>query len=338
MSVSQTELAPSVAEDSTLPRFAVPADIRRWGTENRVAARSARRATLMLVETIALYAAIVAVAELVGTWWSWVFAWVGLVAMMMRLDAVHHEAVHRSLYRNRPANDVLASVTGGLTGFHGPTYRCFHLAHHALTQQEGDPEDFYAELLTQPYRLGPITVPARVMYIAGTITGGLVFAVQLVVDALSTFAGRAPSYVRSASLERHVRRWGWFPFALWIGAIGSAVAVGATGELLRWWVVPMVLFLAGPYTFFALPEHYGAERGAPMITSTGTVRTNALYRWITLDGNYHLSHHVFPNASWWWLGAADDLLRDRTELVHSGYLAFHAQVWRDAGQPKNADS
>ncbi len=327
--MSETALAPSVAEDSALPRFAIPADVRRWGVEHQVAARSHLRATVMLVETIALYAAFIAVGELVGTWWAWTIAWTGLVAVMMRLDAIHHEAVHRSLYRNRALNDVIAGVTGGLEGFHGPTYRCFHLAHHALTQQPGDPEDFYAELMTNPYRLGPITLPARAAYLIGLVTGGVLFAVQLMIDAISTLVGRPPAYVRTASLERHVRRWGWFPFALWIAMIAGSFVFGVADELLRWWVVPMLLFLAGPYTFFALPEHYGAERGAPMITSTGTVATNRVYRWITLDGNYHLSHHVFPTASWWWLAPADDLLRDRTELAYPGYLAFHAQVWRD---------
>src|SRR5215212_3031520 len=47
-----TELAPSVAEDSTLPLFAVPAEIRQWGARVRVADRNPVRAISMLVETM----------------------------------------------------------------------------------------------------------------------------------------------------------------------------------------------------------------------------------------------------------------------------------------------
>src|SRR6185295_14221662 len=93
-----TELAPTVAEDSTLPLFAVPADVRQWGLRVRLADRSTLRATLMLIETALLYAAFVVIGESISTWWGWIPAWIGLVMCMMRLDAVHHEAVHRSLF------------------------------------------------------------------------------------------------------------------------------------------------------------------------------------------------------------------------------------------------
>jgi fatty acid desaturase len=327
-------MAPTVAADSTLPRFAVSSAARAWAKEHQIAQRRPGKATLMLVATAAWYAALVALGEAIDAWWGWAIAWIGLVAVMMRIDAIHHEGVHRSLFENRAGNDVVATVTGALEGFHAPIYRCFHLAHHALTRKSSDPsdpEDFYDEMITSPMQVGPITLPARMSYVAGNLLGGITFAVQLAIDAVATMFGRPPGYVRTASLDRYVRRWGLLPFALWGAAIAGAVATGHVGELLRWWVVPMLLFLAGPYTFFALSEHYGAAHDGQMVESTGSVETNAVYRWITLDGNYHLAHHVFPNASWWWLRAADRQLQSDTTLHHDGYLAFHRQVWADMG-------
>ncbi len=98
------------------------------------------------------------------------------------------------------------------------------------------------------------------------LIGGISFAVQLVIGAIATMLGRSPAYVGAGSLERHVRRWGWVPFALWTSVIAAAVLTGHTGELVHWWIVPMVLFLCGPYTFFALPEHYAAPHNNPMVT------------------------------------------------------------------------
>ena len=329
-----TELAEPVAEDSTLPLFAVPAEIRQWGARMQLAERSVWRATAMLVETAVLYAGCIVLGQAIDRWWGWVLAWVGLVMCMMRIDAVHHEAIHRSLYRHRWVNDIIAAVSGAVEGFHGPAYRCFHLTHHAVTRRDHgltDPEGFYDEVLTRPTSIGPVRVGRRVVYVVGHLIGGVVFALQLIGGAISTFLGRPPSYVGGASLQRHVRRWGLVPFGLWGAASAATVSAGHVGELARWWLVPMFLFLCGPYTFFAVPEHYSARHNRPMVVSTGSVRSNALYRWLTLDGNLHLAHHVFPTASWWRLPDADAHLRSLTTLRYPGYLAFHRMVWHDLG-------
>jgi fatty acid desaturase len=336
-----TELAPTVADDSTLPRFAVPAEIRQWGARVRVADRNAVRATMMLLETFVLYAVLVALGQSIDQWWGWVVAWIGLVMCMMRIDAVHHEAIHRSLYVHRWPNDLIAGVTGSFEGFHGPTYRCFHLTHHALTRRDdemSDPEGFYDELLTRPFSVGRLRVRARTVYVIGLLIGGVSFAVQLIVAAIGTLLGRPPAYVGAASLGRHVRRWGLLPFALWTSVTAAALTTGHGSELVHWWLVPMLLFLCGPYTFFALPEHYAAPHNKPMVTSTGSVRSTPFYRWLTLDGNFHLAHHVFPTASWWRLADADVQLGDITILRHRGYIRFHRDVWRDLATSSASDN
>jgi fatty acid desaturase len=336
-----TELAPTVAEDSTLPRFAVPAEVRQWGARVHVAERSVWRVTVMLIESAFFYIGFVALGQTIDRWYGWVVAWIGLVMCMMRIDAVHHEAVHRSLFVRRWANDVAAGLTGALEGLHGPTYRCFHLTHHALTRKDHepcDPEAFYDEVLTRPLTVGPLQVRARTVYAIGVLIGGVSFAFQLIADTIMTFVGRPPTYVGAASLGRHVRRWGLVPFAFWGSITAIAVMTGHGSELVKWWVVPMLLFLCGPYMFFALPEHYAAPHNDPMITSTGSVRTMALYRWLTLDGNFHLAHHIFPNASWWRLADADAQLRQDTTLRYSGYVSFHRGVWRDLAADSGASS
>jgi fatty acid desaturase len=335
------ELVEPVADDSTLPLFAVPADIRQWGARVRLADRNATRATAMLIETVMLYVALVVVGQTIDRWWGWLITWIGLAICMMRIDAVHHEAVHRSLYVRRWTNDLIGCVTGALEGFHGPTYRCFHLSHHALTRRDDDatdPEGFYDEVLTSPHSFGPFHLGPRATLVLGVLVGGVSFSSQLLVSSISTLLGRPPKYVGGASLERHVRRWGLLPFAFWGGAIALAMSTGHVGYLVCWWVVPMILFLCGPYTFFALPEHYAAPRNDPMVTSTGSVRSNSFYRWLTLDGNFHLAHHVFPNASWWRLGDADVQLRRITNLRYRGYIAFYRRVWHNLAPSRRSDN
>lgn len=336
-----TELAVAVADETTLPPFAVPADIRQWGARVRLADRNAVRASAMLVETVLLYSALVVVGQTVDRWWGWMVAWIGLTLCMMRIDAIHHEAVHRSLYRRRWTNDLIGCVSGALEGFHAPTYRGFHLSHHALTRRDGgvaDPEGFYDEAMTRPHWLGPLCIGARMMLVVGVLVGGVSFAVRLIFSGLASLLGRPPAFVGSASLERQARRWSLVPFALWTVAIGSAVLTGHVDLLIRWWLVPMILFLCGPYTFFALPEHYAAPRNDPMVTATGSVHSNPAYRWLTLEGNFHLAHHVFPNASWWRLGDADAQLRSVSNLRYRGYIEFYRRVWRNLAASTSSDS
>jgi fatty acid desaturase len=335
-----TELA-EFADDSTFPLFAVPADIRQWGARVRLADRNAVRATGMILETALLYVVIVIVGQSLDRWWGWVIAWSGLTLCMMRIDAVHHEAVHRSLYVRRWSNDLVACISGAIEGLHAPTYRCFHLGHHAVTRRDhgvADPEGFYDEALTRPHSLGPLRLGARNMLVVGVLLGGVTFASQLAVNSVSALLGRPPAYVGAASLQRHVRRWGLLPFVLWIGAVATAAVTGHLTYLVCWWLVPMIVFLCGPYTFFALPEHYAAPHNDPMVTSTGSVRSNAFYRWLTLDGNFHLAHHVFPNASWWRLGDVDVQLRAITDLRYRGYVAFYRYVWHNLAPSTSSDN
>ena len=79
-------------------------------------------------------------------------------------------------------------------------------------------------MLTRPFRIGPLRVRARAVYVIGLIIGGISFALQLIAGTFATLIGRPPAYVGAASLERHVRRWGWLPFALW----GSVAAGGSS--------------------------------------------------------------------------------------------------------------
>ncbi len=186
--------------------------------------------------------------------------------------------------------------------------------------------------------MGPVRIGARLVIVVGILIAGVTFAIQLLAGAVSTLLGRPPKYVGAASLQRHVRRWGFVPFALWAGTVALAVATGHVTELLHWWVVPALLFLCGPYTFFALPEHYSAPHNYPMVNSTGSVRSTPFYRWLTLDGNLHLAHHVFPSASWWRLGDADAQLRSITSLRYSGYVAFYRTLWSDLAPSTASDN
>ena len=189
-----------------------------------------------------LYVAFVVLGESIGQWWGWVLAWIGLVMCMMRIDAVHHEAIHRSLFARRWLNDVIASVTGALEGFHGPTYRCFHLAHHALTRRDhgqSDPEDFYDEVLTRPRSVGPVHIGAR--------AGSRRWHVDRRVSRSQCSSWSAPLARCSAA---HRPMWAQHhsnamcdvgdscPSRCGQAPSSSAVATGHTTELLQWWLVP----------------------------------------------------------------------------------------------------
>ena len=173
------------------------------------------------------------------------------------------------------------------------------------------------------------------------VAGGPVFALTMVVATVRCLLGAPPAWVAGPTLARSIRRWGAASGALAVAVIVASVASGRGADLMLWWLGPVTLFLLGPFTWMTMFEHRGAARDVSILESSGTVTSNAVFRRVLLNGNYHLAHHVLPTASWWNLGAVDaEVLRWRQQqpdaaekptanLRHSGFVDFHRRLWAD---------
>jgi fatty acid desaturase len=88
------------------------------------------------------------------------------------------------------------------------------------------------------------------------------------------------------------------------------VAIGVVLLLVAYW---LPLFLVMPAAMvLSIPEHYGLWGTPDVMRNTRTVRSNAVVRYFTWNGNYHAEHHLYPSIPFHRLPETHRRLRPRT--------------------------
>ena len=296
----------------------------------------------MLVVTGLIYVGLVVMGQSIDRWWGWVIAWIGLTMCMLRIDAVHHEAIHRSLYVHRFPNDLIGCFTGAIEGFHGPTYRCFHLAHHALTRRDdslADPEGFYDETADPP---ALVRSPAS----RGSEHIGRRRVDRRSVVRLATRRRARSPPARPAACVCRRRLTGTPRATLGPRAVRSCGRV----PLLQQSLTGHTTICCAGGSCRCSCSCAARTRSSPCRSTTPRRTTTRwsprpvpcdptpFYRWLTLDGNFHLAHHVFPNV----LVVATQGCRCGTapcyQLRYRGYVAFHRIAWNNLAPSTASDS
>src|SRR5215475_9569688 len=75
-----------------------------------------------------------------GTFWIWPAMWAHGVVLIFLFTPLH-ECIHRTAFKTRALNEVIAFVIGVLIVLPREYFRAFHFAHHRFTQDPArDPE------------------------------------------------------------------------------------------------------------------------------------------------------------------------------------------------------
>lgn len=197
-----------------------------------------------------------------------------------------HEALHRTVFRSRAANDGFAWAMG-LFQVASPTgYRAFHMHHHRHTHTPDDPE-----ISADPGQLS--AWPTNPVMLGVLLSGQPVLAVKtlmLVVTALLP-AGlwrRLTPFLPPEQASR-VRR----ESALLLAAHAAAVWTVGWG-----WLAALALGHAvmGPMLFC---EHTGLPMEGSVLARTRSLRTWGWLSWFWWNMNLHAEHHGWPTVPWW---------------------------------------
>jgi fatty acid desaturase/nitrite reductase/ring-hydroxylating ferredoxin subunit len=228
-----------------------------------------------------------------GVWaWTTVWSWWSIPAFAVygalyggAADPRWHECGHGTAFRSRRANDLIYPVASFML-FRGPTvWRWSHYRHHTDTIIVGRD----AEIVFQR----PPSV-ARAIWMFTHIQGGLQMFWRLVKHATGRLDADAANFV-PANEHRKV---------VWESRVMVAVVAGAAAwSLLAWTPLP-ILFIGGPsiygawlMVFFGITQHAGLrENVLDHRYSTRTVYMNPVFRFLYLNMNYHVEHHLFPSV------------------------------------------
>ena len=199
--------------------------------------------------------------------------------VLVFLFSAAHECVHRTAFRTRRLNDVVAWAVGVLLLLPSRWFRLFHAAHHRFTQESGkDPE---IDGWKPPSRVGIVVQQSGLLYwkAMGSVVAGLI-------------CGRAgapwlPKGHRVA-VVREARRIG----ALYAAAVIVSV-LARSWLVVQLWVLPV---LAGqPFLrSYLLAEHTGCPVDQGTAAGTRTTLTNPVMRFFSWNMPFHGEHHAHP--------------------------------------------
>ena len=279
-----------------------------------------RGARHLATHVVLLAATIAAVVRTWGTPWSLVAVPAeGIVLCAMFCAA--HECVHRTAFRSRRVNDVVAALAGAPLLLPSRWFRLFHAAHHRFTQDPArDPE-------LQGWK--PVTRPGIVVHALGLAYW---WAMVRVVARLAL--GRAgAAYLPPGHRGAVVRQARWL-----VGAVAAAVLASVATRswlLVQVWIVPALVgqpFLRG----YLLAEHTGCPTVPDMTVNTRTTLTNPAVRFLAWNMPFHTEHHAHPQVPFHQLPALHRAMAGQLQVVGRGYVrtcvTLQGTRWRDAGR------
>ncbi len=273
-------------------------------------ARSDWRGALHLVGHVGLVLIIGGLIQARIAYWPLLLLPQGILVMF--LFCAMHESIHRTAFRTKWYNDVVATVCGWLVLLPPVWFRHFHIHHHRFTNDPArDPELAAAK---------PDSRGAYLLHLSGLPTWWF---------RIRSFAGNAlgrnrDSFIPNnaqATVAAEARRF----LALYAIAFAGCLALGS--DLLLWtWVIPALLgqpFLRA----YLLAEHTGCAEVADMFVNTRTTYTSALVRFIAWNMPYHIEHHALQAVPFHKLPAFHRHTRPYLKVTENGYLNVHRKIW-----------
>jgi Na+-transporting NADH:ubiquinone oxidoreductase subunit F len=259
-----------------------------------------------------------------GVWaYTTVWSWWSIPAFLIygalyggAADPRWHEMGHGTAFRSRWANDLVYPVASFML-LRGPTvWRWSHYRHHTDTLVVGRD----AEISFQR----PPNVRRTLLAYTG-VQGGLQMFTRLVRHAAGRLDPDAAEFVPRSEHRKVV----------WESRVFVAIIVAAVVWSLVAWTPLPILFIGGPtvygmwlMVFFGITQHAGMREDVlDHRYNTRTVYMNPVFRFLYLNMNYHVEHHMFPSVPYRALPALHDEIKDQLAPPLPNTYAAYRQIF-----------
>ena len=228
--------------------------------------------------------------------------------------ALSHECAHGTAFRSRWLNESLLWISSILY-FEEPCYRRYaHARHHTYTWING--------LDAQMPFATPMTFSGWLLEISGI--GYFVHILKVTLrNALGNFSDEVRDFTPESELPRLKRSARIF---LSVYA-GIAIAIGLGAEFLLWYLV-LPRLLGNPLLYlYTLIQHVDMEEDQlDLRRSTRSFVTNAFSRFLYMNMNYHVEHHMYPTVPFHALPALNESIRDQLPEPDPGFFLTNYRV------------
>lgn len=230
-------------------------------------------------------------------------------------DSRWHESGHGTAFRTPWMNELLHRVASFMILREPTVWRWSHARHHSDTTVVGrDPE------IAVPRPPGIAGMLAN-LFALKSGTGALG---KLLLHACGGVTAEEASFVpgeERASVFRTARAW--------LGILAAvALLCIASGSVLPAMLVGLPTFYGGFMTiFFGLTQHAGlAEDVTDHRLNTRTVYMNPVFRFLYLNMNYHLEHHLYPSVPYHALPALHDEIGHDCPAPYPSTFAAYREI------------
>ena len=219
-----------------------------------------------------------------GTAWVWPAMFVHGVLLTLPAYSFSHETAHGTAFRTRRLNEAVFWLTSFIY-MEEPLHRRYtHTNHHTFTWHVGKDSQMPFDT---PMALGGWIAEASGLALLRFHLRTLVqLAAGHHTDTVKgvTPPGELPKMTRNARVY----------LALYAG-LGAFIAAGVTWPL--WFLVLPRLLGAPVMLLFTLIQHVEMQEDSPSILdSTRSFRTDRLGRFLYMNMNHHIEHHLYPQV------------------------------------------
>lgn len=251
------------------------------------------------------------------TWGTpWAVLSMGFYAFVLTVPAyaLSHETAHGTAFRTRWLNELMLWVSSFLY-FGEPYHRRYaHTSHHTKTWHVGDDAQM------------PFDTPMTFGGWLSEQSGLLLFWYEgkiIVAHAFGIVGSEARRYTPEGEIRRLIL--GARLFLVGYVLVGAAIAAGQTW-LLIYFVIPRVL--GGPaMQFFTTIQHAELQENDPSIVkSTRSFAPSALNRFLYMNMNNHIEHHLYPQIPFYSLPDLHDVVKDQLPAPDPGLIRTNLEL------------
>jgi len=216
---------------------------------------------------------------------------VGALFCVVALNAfvlLLHEGMHNTLVGHPSGNDLLAVLLGSTVGISYTAYKIMHLRHHDFLGEASDPDDY-----------NNYTNSRRIVW--------MLHGMRLAVGSLLYLIMIPHQAWKYATLQERSRLCAEYAFLL--ALYGSLWAHFSPAQLAFYHGIP-ILIVGWLVNMRGFTQHGLAVSEDPLLASR-SIHAHPVVRFLLLNENYHLEHHLFPEIPSYHLHHLHNLLWPR---------------------------
>jgi fatty acid desaturase len=249
-----------------------------------------------------------------GSWWA-VPAFLVYGTLYTSSDAHWHECAHGTAFRSRWLNEAFYHLLSFMCLREAYLWRWSHARHHTHTMITGrDPE------ITVPRPANLPGIAADFLY----LNSGAIELGKILRHAAGIITPGALDFVPEADRGKMI----WTSRAYVALVVATAGASAAIGSLLPLMFIFLPRFYgAWFHQLCVLTQHAGlAEMVKDHRLNTRTVYMNPLARFLYVNMNYHLEHHMFPMVPFHALPRLHAAIKDQLPPAYAGFRAAYREI------------